>query len=157
VVLEQRFGHLRAGAVSRAEEEHAWAMPGRARIEGAWMDDVEAEAWLERGAEIAQEFGATLQVRAVVGVAPVGGTAPGGDESGIAEGGEMVGDEILGAVEEFRQLADLAVAATQLVEEAPALLVGEELDEAERGAGCRSRGHSRILHQLGLIRQDMLM
>src|SRR5439155_24430463 len=47
VMLEKRFGHLRASAVSRAEEEHAWAPASSATIQGPRSDHVEPQAGLQ--------------------------------------------------------------------------------------------------------------
>ena len=72
VMLEKRFGHLRAGAVSGAEEEHAWFAAEVDRpFHGPRSDHVEAQAGLEGRADLAQQVSAATHVDAVVGIAPV--------------------------------------------------------------------------------------
>jgi len=69
-MLEKRFGHLRASAVSRAEEEHDWSPPRRAPIQGP-RSDVEAQAGLQSRADATQQIGAATHFDSVIGIAPV--------------------------------------------------------------------------------------
>src|SRR5207244_8206638 len=70
VMLEKRFGHLRASAVSRAEEEHDWSPPRRAPIQGR-RSDVEAQAGLQSRADATQQIAAATHFDSVIGIAPV--------------------------------------------------------------------------------------
>ena len=71
---EQRLGHLRAGAVAGAQEQHAGAHPDPSpRVPG-----ISPRPATYAQARLGQEFGAAGQVDAVISVPAVGRAAPGG-------------------------------------------------------------------------------
>src|SRR5438093_7034999 len=111
VMLEKRFGHLRASAVSRAEEEHDWSPPRQAPIRGPRSDHVEAQAGLESRSHSTQQVDAATHFDAVIGIAPVRGAASSRDDPCVAEASQMVRHKILRPTDELRQLADLPVAS----------------------------------------------
>src|SRR5205809_7801399 len=106
VMLEKRFGHLRASTVSRAEEEHAWSPPRRAPIQGPRSDHVEAQAGPESRADPTQQVGAPTHVDSVIGIAPVRGAASSRDDPCVAEASQLERHTALRPTEELCQLAD---------------------------------------------------
>src|SRR4029450_839275 len=102
LMLEQGFGHLRASAVSGAQEEHARLPPMRPSIHRRRDYHVEATPSLESRADHRQQVGAATDVDAVIAVAPVGGTASCGDDPCVPQTSQMVRNKILRTADQLR-------------------------------------------------------
>ena len=74
VVLEQRLGHLGAGAVAGAEEQDPWRTPpAGGDCQGLWL---ELECWVQGRGALAEDLSAAGEVHSVVRVAAIEGAAP---------------------------------------------------------------------------------
>ena len=123
----QSFGHLGAGAVARAQEQHP--CDRRSRREGAgWRRD-EVQPGVQRGAGGDEERADAVEVDEVVGVAAVGRASSRRDQAAVPQLAEVVGDEALGLTHESGQLVHRPVAAAQLTEQSPAQRMTGELQE----------------------------
>jgi hypothetical protein len=130
--LGQRLGHLRAGAVAGAQEEHA-----RARARDRVRRRRQPQPGVQRLAGRREQRATAREVEAVVRLAAVGRAAPRRDEAVGSQARQVVGDEALRSADEPGELADLAVAARQLGEEPPAQRVTREAQEAGWWGGGR--------------------
>jgi hypothetical protein len=81
---------------------------------------------------VAEQVAAPEQIGAVVHVPPVGGAAPGADDAGLAELGEVVRDEVLRLAGECDQLADPAIAPTELDHQLPPQRIAQEGEDLGR-------------------------
>src|SRR6266516_4549061 len=120
------LGTALAHAVAQADHV-VHALPGElAQVPGAstaqvgavlgvrWLGESQAGVECRTGCD--QQLAAAGQVEAVVGVPAVGRAAARPHQLALKEPAEVVGDEALGLAEETSQLADLAVAASQLAQ-----------------------------------------
>ena len=131
-LFEKRFGHLRAGTVARAQEQHPRGGPW-SRCRGVvGGKGAEAQSGLQGCAGGAQQFSAAGHIDPVVGVAAVGGAPPRRHQAGPAQLAEMVGDQVLLLATQLGELTHSAVAAGQLDEQLPALGIAHQLQETER-------------------------
>jgi hypothetical protein len=102
---------------------------------GRWRD--EPQARVQRRSGRGQEFSATRQVDAVVGIAAVSRAAPHRHQPACPELAEVVRDEALPLAREDFQLADLPVGARQFAQQPPAQRVAGQPQEPRRGAVLR--------------------
>ena len=149
-LAEQRLGHLRAGAVPGAQEQHPDADPDPRR---GRRDQPQAR--VQSPAGVGQEFAAAGQVDAVIGVSAVGRTAPGRHQPARPELAEVVGNQALRLAEQAGELADLPVAPGQLGQQPPAQRMPRQPQEPRRGA-ARCFGHRLTIDQARSINQSHL-
>src|SRR6266568_2150978 len=106
---------------------------------------------MQRRAGRGEQLTAASEVEAVVGVAPVGRAAAHRHQPARAELAEVVGDETLRSPEQAGELADLAVAAGQLIQQPPSQWMPGELQKARRG---EIHARARYIKQAQSIKQS---
>jgi hypothetical protein len=155
-VPEQRRGHGRAAAVSRAHEQHApgtlsrgAAPPRHGGVGDGAGDGAESQPWMQGGGGIGQGVRAAGQVKAVVRVTRVETAAARGDQPARAELAQVVGDEVLRLAERGHQFADPLVAAGKLAQQPPPDRIGEQ-PQGNRDVSA-FRCHDGMVHQRGLM------
>ena len=79
---------------------------------------------MQRPAARRQQLAAPREVEHVVRVTPVGGATAARNDALGAELAEVVGDQVLGRIEQAAQLANAAVAARELDQQSPAERIG---------------------------------
>src|SRR4051812_24482171 len=92
--LAERLGHLRAGAVARAEEEHARDRRRSASARSTWRG-ARREARMQRDSRAREQLAATREIEHVVGVTSVRRAASRRDQATVAQLAQVVGDEVL--------------------------------------------------------------
>jgi hypothetical protein len=130
-VLDQRLGHLRAGGVAGAQEQHTrpvrpWST--------CWLDRqaLEADRWVQGSSRGSQQLSTTADVDAVVGVAPISRAVPGRHQAHCAQLTQVIRDETLGLANQLAEVADTSVAASELAQQSPTQRIGDELEEVKR-------------------------
>jgi hypothetical protein len=150
-VLDERFGDLRAGAVAGAQEQQS-------RASASWLGDIrrrrrDGKTGVQRVPGVAEEVAAAQQIGAVVDVAAVGRAAARGDDAGLAELLQVVGDQVLRLADELDELADAPIAAPELVDQLPAQRIAEQPEDR----GWRCRLHEDITtHCIDAMQVDVL-
>ena len=71
---------------------------------------------MERESGFAEKIPAAEQIGPVVDIAAVSRASSGTDDAGAPELRQMVGDQVLGLADELHELADTAIAATELAD-----------------------------------------
>src|SRR6185312_11537170 len=122
------LGHRGPGAVARAEEED----PRPPQPPALAQRRPEPQSRMEGAASRRQEAADTRQIDPVVGVAAIGGAAPRRYQRAIAQLAQMVRDQVLRLADERRQLADDAVAAGELAQQAPTHGMPGQLQKVRR-------------------------
>lgn len=84
---------------------------------------------MQRRTGCPEQLATVEEVQPVVGVPTVGRASAGGNEAGVAQLSQVVGDEVLGLSEQLRQLTYPPIAAGQLRKQLPALAISDELEE----------------------------
>lgn len=136
-----------------------WRGLGARQRQGVVREQGRGQSRVEGGRGVGEEAAATFQVDAVVEVAAIGRTAADRHQPGGTQAAQVVGDQRLGLARQGGQLADLAVASSQLGQQAPAQLVTEQEKDLRRRRNL-SRAcslHTPKLHQMSLIHQYRLM
>lgn len=139
--LQDRLGHLRPGAVARAQEQHPDRSSAGTAGRRARRGRDQPQAGMECGAGVGEELAARPQVQAVVGVPAVGRAASGAHQAAVAQPAEVVGGQALSLPEQRRQLAHLPVAAGQLAQQPPPHGVSGQAQETGRRRRGRDAGH----------------
>ena len=152
---DKGLGHLGPGAVAGAQEQHPHPLrSGRERARLGWA---EAEPRVQRRAGGGEEVAEAGEVSRVVRVSTVGGAASSGDEPGVAELAQVVGDEVLVLAREVGQLVHGAVAAGEVAQQLPPQPMPRELKELVRRELDRCNSHRLVLHQSGSMHQVKLL
>ena len=87
---------------------------------------------MEREPGFAEEVPAAEQVGPVVDVATVGRASAGADDAGAPELRQVVGDQVLRLPDELHELADTAIAATELADQLPSQRIAEQPEDLRR-------------------------
>ncbi len=155
-VAQQAFGHLRAGAVVGAEEEHAETVGEP----GSQLGQVRIgpEAGVDAGGGHGEAVAELGEVETVIDVALVGRAAAFAHQLVPAQLAQVVGNQVLRLVKKRNQLADLAVASGESLDQAPTLVVGQQLEQGREPAEVveswwRDVMGAMILNQLGLMQR----
>ena len=113
-MFDEGFGDLGAGAVAGAQEQQSRSSPSPLDIVG-WRRR-EREAGVEREPGFAEKVPTAEQIGPVVDVATIGRASPGADDAGVPELRQVVGDQVLRLADQLHELADTAIAATELAD-----------------------------------------
>jgi len=95
---------------------------------------------MQQAPGFAEEVAAAEQIGPVVDVATVSGASAGADDAGVSELRQVVGDQVLRLPDELHELANSAVAATELDDELPSQRIAEQPEDLRR----RCRFHLSI-------------
>ena len=87
---------------------------------------------MERGPGFAEKVPAAEQIGPVVDVATVSRASAGADDAGMAELSQVVGDQVLRLPDELHELADTAIAATELADQLPSQRIAEQPEDLRR-------------------------
>ena len=91
---------------------------------------------MEREPGLAEQVPAAEQIGPVVDVATVGRTSAGADDAGMPQLRQVVGDQVLRLPDELHELADPAIAATELADQLPTQRIARAAEDLRRL--CRS-------------------
>ena len=87
---------------------------------------------MEREPGFAEKVATAEQIGLVVDVAAVGRASAGADDAGVPELRQVVGDHVLRLPDELHELADTAIAATELDDQLPAQRIAEQSEDLRR-------------------------
>ena len=137
-MFDESLRHLGAGAVAGAQEQQSRSSPSR--LDVARRRRREREPGMERQAGIAEKVTAAEQIGPVVDVTAVSRASAGADDSGTSKLRQVVGDHVLRLPDELHELADPAIATTQLDDQLPSQRIAEQPKDVRR----RRNFHSAI-------------
>src|SRR5437763_1394400 len=129
-VFDEGFGDLGAGAVAGAQEQQPRSSPSRLDVVRRHRRD--REPGMERAPGFAEQIPAAEQIGAVVHVATVSGASTGAHDAGAAELRQVVGDQVLRLPDDLHELADSAVAPTELDDDLPSQRITEQAEDLRR-------------------------
>ena len=138
-MLDEGLGDLGAGAVAGAQEQQPRSSPSR--LDLVWWRRREREPGMEREPGVAEKVPAAEQVGPVVDVATVGRAASGADDTGVAEFRQVVGHQVLRLPDQLHELADPAVATTELADQLPSQRIAQQPEDLRR----LGRSHSHTI------------
>ena len=87
---------------------------------------------MERAPGFAEQVPAAEQVGPVVDVATVGRASAGADDAGVPELRQVVRDQVLRLPDQLHELADPAIAATELADQLPSQRIAEQREDLRR-------------------------
>jgi hypothetical protein len=87
---------------------------------------------MERETGVAKKIPAAEQIGPVVHVATVRRASAGADDAGVPELREVVGDQVLRLPGELHELADAAIATTELDDQLPSQRIAEQPEDSRR-------------------------
>lgn len=90
---------------------------------------------------IAQEVSTAKEIGPVIHVAPVGRAAPGADDSGPSEFGQVVRDQVLWLAHQLDEFTDAPIAAPELADQLPSQRLAEQPEDLR----CPVRWHPPII------------
>ena len=92
----------------------------------------EREPGMQRAPGVAEEVPAAKQIGPVVDVATVSRAAAGADDAGVSELRQVVRDQVRRLPDQLHELADTAIAATELANQLPAQRIAEQAEDLWR-------------------------
>ena len=98
---------------------------------------------MEREPGFAEKVPAAEQVGPVVDVAAVSRASAGADDAGVSELRQVVGDQVLRLPDQLHELADTAIAATELADQLPSQRIAEQPEDLRR-LSCWHNGNISV-------------